>query len=425
MKKIATNCILVVSLLTTSIAQKSAHYGAPKFAPPNGKKLLIIGQDLGSVGGLDSHSDGYVDSITTHIPAGVTTYTDIPNLGGLKSQRNWGAGDINAQAYSQDETFDNAFVVIGVYMVNRLNGIKDGFFNSSIRQLAQWCKDQERPIFLRIGYEFEGPWNNYKASDFKAAWQQIVHVFDEEDVRNVAYVWQSAGLNRSNIINWYPGDEYVNWVGYSHFDGFNMGQSIRDFAEEHDKPIMIAEATPRRQLKTGSPETHWRSWFLPLFEGIYANNRIKALAYINADWESQSMWQGQGWGDSRVQVVAYIKNAWLNEIAKDPWITASDSLFDILQYQTWLDSIATNTVEALPSGEIDIRKDIATIYITALDNQPIETVRVWDFSGRLLYQYTQSATQYRIPIGQLSTNAIIITIRKDGRLYQRKEVITK
>ena len=424
MKQCFLFSFIVFNLSITGMAQKSAHFGAPKFAPPDGKKLLIIGQDLGSVGGLASHSNGYIDSITEHFPAGVTTYTDIPNLGGLTFQKNWGAGDVNAQAYVDDSTFDNTFMVIGLYMVGSLDGINGGFFNNSIRDLALWCKGQERPIFIRIGYEFEGPWNNYGQTSFKEAWRHIVHIFDEEEVQNVAYIWQSAGLNRSDIIKWYPGDQYVNWVGYSHFDGFNMGQSIIDFADEHDKPIMIAEATPRRQLKTGSAEGHWLSWYLPLFTRIYENDRIKALAYINADWEAQSMWNGQGWGDSRVQVVEYIKNAWISEIVKTPWLTASDSLFDTLQYQTWIDSVATaGFADIIPTNEIEIIKDTHTIYINSLDNQPIPKVQILDLQGRLIYQKNQEATNYQIPLSQLSSGVILILVEKNGQVFRQKEMI--
>ena len=180
MKKLSLFGFMVLILALAGMAQKSAHYGAPKFAPTDGKKLLILGQDLGSVGGLATHSNGYIDSISQHFPSGVTSYTDIPNLGGLKTQTNWGAGDINAQAYVNDTSFDNTFIVIGLYLVNRLQSIKNGSYDAKIREFALWCKDQPRPIFIRIGYEFEGPWNNYGQNDFKEAWKHIVHIFDQE-----------------------------------------------------------------------------------------------------------------------------------------------------------------------------------------------------------------------------------------------------
>jgi len=415
---------IFLGLSSWLLAQTSAHFGAPKFAPADGKKLLILGQDLSSVGGLASHSDGYIDHITEHFPAGVTTYTDIPNLGGLTFQQNWGAGDVHASAYVEEVSFDNTAIVIGLYIVNRLNGIKDGFFNSSIRKLALWCKEQYRPIFIRIGYEFEGPWNNYGSSNYKEAWRQIVHIFDEEEVQNVAYVWQSAGLNYNNIENWYPGDDYVNWVGYSHFDGFNMGQSIRDFAAAHNKPIMIAEATPRRQIKSGSPEGHWRSWYTPLFTSIYDNDQIKALAYINANWETQTMWRGQGWGDSRVEAVEEIRTLWVNEIAKEPWLTASDTLFQHLQLDTWLTTIATSTTEIDFQEQFTLRKDSEFLSIQTKTKDLLEGVQVWDLSGKLLVQYSNSSFQYQIPISHLRQGMIAISVKQNGKWFIKKEVVT-
>ena len=322
-------------LTNTLFAQESAHFGAAKFAPADGKKLLIAGQDLGAVGGLNTYTNGYVDHLPDYMPTGVTTYTSIPGLGGLTDPDNWGAGDVHAQAYLEDETFDHTVIAIGLHMVNQLANISSGQHDASIIQLAEWIKNTNRPVFLRIGYEFEGSWNNYNPTQFIAAWKHIVHLFDAEEVWNVAYVWQSAGTNAANIAQWYPGDDYVNWLAYSHFDGPNPGQSIRNFALDHDKPIMIAEATPRVNLGQGNGEDHWNNWFQPLFDRVYNDDRIKALAYINVNWNIQPMWQGQGWGDSRVQINPFIKLAWENEMEKDLWIEGDENLFDLLNMDHW------------------------------------------------------------------------------------------
>ena len=406
-----------------AFSQVSSHLGAPKFAPPDGKKLLIIGQDIESVGGLTNYTDGYVDHVIEHIPAGVTTYTPVTNLDGLATFADWGAGDIHAQTYLSDGTFDNTAIVIGLWMVGALDGINGGFFDSTIRELAQWVKDTQRPVFLRIGYEFDGSWNNYNPSKFKDAWIRIVHLFDEEGVKNVAYVWQSAGINNPNIDQWYPGDAYVNWMGYSHFDVTNPGQSIQSFAEERDKPIMIAESTPRVDLKVGSGETHWLNWYYPLFQGIYENDRIKALAYINANWDSQAQWQGQGWGDSRVQVNDFVFNAWTNEIEKDPWITASDTLFDIMNLQTWQDSmviLSTDQISENPET-FEITKEPGQLYINSLDQELIDGIEIWDLSGRRLYINTGSAFSYQIPTNNYPSAPILIRIVKQDIIFYRKE----
>lgn len=406
------------------VAQQSANYGESKFAPADGKKLLIIGQDLGSVGGLSSYSNGYVDNVTTHVPAGVTSYTSIESLSGLTSLANWGAGDVRAQAYLEDETFDHSFIVIGLYLVGILNQINNGQYDSNIRSFANWVKGQDRPVFIRIGYEFEGPWNNYEPTAFKNAWRYIVHIFDEEEVSNAAYVWQSAGLNYNNISSWYPGDEYVNWMGYSQFDGQNMGQSIKSFAVQKDKPIMIAEAAPKVVLSTGNAQSHWDNWFEPLFNEIYQNDRIKAFAYINANWDVQSMWQGQGWGDSRIEANSLIQANWQLEIAKEPWLTADESLLETLNYETW---IVSNHSEPISVSEkkMILKYQEEQLLVELEDESLINGLSIFDMNGQLLYKDETESFSYSIPISIFPTQAIVLRVRFRNQLMTTKTILKK
>jgi len=411
--------LVFVLLVVTAFSQSSAHLGAAKFAPEDGKKLLIIGQDLGAVGGLSSHNNGYIDNIQGHVPAGVTSYTDIPNFRGLKTQANWGAGDVNANAYVNSEYFEQSFIVIGLYMVDRLDGINDGFYDNSIRNFADWVKGQNRPIFIRIGYEFDGPWNNYNATAFKNAWRRIVHIFDEEQVRNAAYVWQSAGINNGNINNWYPGDEYVNWCAFSYFENHNSGQKMEEFAAAKSKPIMIAESTPRIDLKQGNGETNWRNWFAKVFQRIYDNDDIKAFAYINVNWDIQSLWNGQGWGDSRVEVNEFIKNTWENEIRKDPWITSSDSLFQILELEKWQSNTTTPTVDIDDQDHIRVAQNAHQLNIWSIDKVDIDKVQIWNTEGKLLINQSFKAAEIFIQPKINSLTPIIIRIFQGTKIYQK------
>jgi hypothetical protein len=419
--------LLLIICPTIVTAQLSSHMGAPKFKPETGKRLLIIGQDLGAVGGLSTHADGYIDHLE-HVPAGVTTYTGFPGAAGLNSLTNYGAGDIHAQAYANSSKFDNTTIAIGLHIVGQLPSIVNGYSDNEINTLGTWIKNQNRPVFLRIGYEFDGSWNAYNPDFFKRAWIYIVKYFDAMDIRNVAYVWQSAGINDTDIKQWYPGDEYVNWVGYSHFDGPNMGQTMHAFAEEHDKPIMICEATPRRNLSAGNGVTHWQVWFAPLFNTIYGNDRIQALAYINANWNIQSMWQGQGWGDSRVEVNSHVKQEWINEINKDTWMLASDTLFEHLQYQTWMDSIPTIIMDVRPEEvsnlfQVDVEGDY--IRIGTQENKLLHGIRLLDIMGREIALDESSKHEYKISVERVkNSQLIIVQARSDHRWMQKKVMIT-
>nr|WAB55569.1 beta-1,3-xylanase [synthetic construct] len=285
------------------------------------KILLVIGQDLNSVG---EYAKGYAPE-----PAGVTTYTDIATLDGLCNDADWGAGLINAKKYLEE--FPNSALVIGLYMVNMVDGVSSGEYDRQIETLAEFIKEANRPVYLRIGYEFDGDWNSYNPEKYRVAFRYIHEKLRNLAGENKSFVWQSASRNyqKPDLSLWYPGDDYVDWVGLSYF----APAEVLAFARLHNKPVMISEATPQRyDLLDGpsgknrvkkTPEEIWNEWFKPFFEFMYENSDvIKGFAYINADWDSQPMWGPPNgyWGDSRVQVNPIIRNLWQKEIKKSIWI---------------------------------------------------------------------------------------------------------
>lgn len=313
-----------------------------KFLPPDGKILFIIGQDLDAVGGVDDHHEGYADAVDL-IPGGVTTYTNV-GLDGLTTLANWGSGDVSAQMLMDSPVWAHSALVIGFYMANNLEyAVASGSQDAQIDALGAWIKAQDRPVYLRIGYEFDGEWNRYDPEPYIAAWRRIVDRLNASGVTNVATVWQSATHHTPRYgghdwIAWYPGDEYVDWFGLSYFEPHrDILNAFLRLAREHGKPVMIAESTPRGadigELKR--PDLLWNAWFAPYFSFIHQNSDvIRAVAYINVDWASQPMWAHDNWGDSRVQANANILDSWLAEMSQETWLHASPNLFALLSYPT-------------------------------------------------------------------------------------------
>lgn len=322
-----------------------------KFEPNNGRVLFFIGQDLEAVGGFKNYNQGYLD--TFPIPAGVTAYTNLSpggesfgfqlkGLDGTKKVANWGAGDTCLQYYLDDDRFKNTMIAIGLSMVDHEKTIAKGKLDSSIREFGNWIKESNRPIFLRIGYEFDGwDWNHYQKKYFLKAWKRIHSIFKEMNVDNVAFVWQSKGTGSDQTLleEWYPGDEYVDWCGYSYFN--NPDEEMIVFARKHKKPVFIAEACPILKDNLGNfhadlsnpkkDQEVWEQWFIPFFETINNNpDVIKAFSYINVEWKSQIMWQNNAYFknvDSRIQKSEFLTKKWLAEINKENYLKPSDSLF--------------------------------------------------------------------------------------------------
>lgn len=332
-----------------------------KFEPEDGKVILFIGQDLGAIGGLENYTDGYFDHFET--PAGFTMYTKIrpgdtifnfvcTGLSGLTTTDNWGAGDCNMQMQIDDPDFDNCALAIGLELVNNDSLVAVGAHDSLVVELGEWIKGLgRRPVFLRIAYEFDGhDWNHYNRKHFISAYMRIKDKYDEMGVTNVAYVWQSTGFGSDlkTLEDWYPGDEYVDWVGYSFFASSEEALPMHNFAKKHKKPLFIAEATPTigtDEIKTkgltkktwlGVPEEAeeaWEKWFIPFFKTINENPEVKAISYINCNWQSQPMWEVNPTFkgiDSRLNVNEDIKKKWNEEISKEKYLKASPTLFDYL-----------------------------------------------------------------------------------------------
>jgi hypothetical protein len=113
------------------------------------------------------------------------------------------------------------------------------------------------PIWLRFASEMNGDWTAWSGSPerFKAAWRTVATVM-RRLASNVALVWAPNVVPERNITDYYPGDEWVDWVGVNfycvhHHDNDPSRPSVREdpsdlprflyqtYAER--KPIMVCE----------------------------------------------------------------------------------------------------------------------------------------------------------------------------------------
>jgi len=344
------------------------------------KVKLFIGQDLKSI-------RDYVSTGRYPAPVGVTTYVSFYNVlnagspayGGLGLDSrgyptdmsiDWGAGPLNALALARE--YPKATLNIGlniaegnqstVWVSGGLKAISEGKYDREIYRLANFFKSINNPILLRIGYEFDGVWNrSYENTrQYINAYRHIVDTLRAKRVSKVAFVWQASASPIDDIIEskhediraWYPGDEYVDWMGLSWFLPPNkvvkssktqqqLANEVIRFARIKRKPVIIAEASPQgydigamtqanisplwdgtsgEGLRQMNENQVWKDWFMPFFDYIRNNaDVIKAVSYINADWDSQGLWSAPYpngyWGDSRVQGNIGISRRWLLEIS--------------------------------------------------------------------------------------------------------------
>jgi len=102
------------------------------------------------------------------------------------------------------------------------------------------------PALLRIGYEFNNPWQPYRPATYVAAFRRVVQLLDEEGACQVAPVWHASalGLASSSPEAWYPGDEFVAWWGLSPFHWEELSapalESFLEAARNHRRPVVVA-----------------------------------------------------------------------------------------------------------------------------------------------------------------------------------------
>lgn len=266
------------------------------------RPLIFIGQDQQSI--LDYIRD------TGQQPDGFMGYTSVQYMEGIDAPKDSGAGIQHFDYLIKN--FPRAQMQIGLYMVDALQGVSEGQYDDNIKKLIRWCKKSGVPVFLRIGYEFDGPHNHYDPAQYIKAYRHVVDLFRQYDARNVRFVWHSyAAYVEGDLLRWYPGDDYVDWIGISYFDAYGEAnrERVARIARQKNKPLMIAEATPRG-YRVGENENVWKMWFAKLFDFMDKHD-VKVLCYINTDWETAEMFKGQGWGDSRIEQSAVIKSKWL------------------------------------------------------------------------------------------------------------------
>ena len=263
-----------------------------KFAPSTGKALLLVGQDKKSV-------DAYFDATVT-APGGV--------VGNIDLQLN-GIDDLNYLAGK----YPKSTVSVGVDLKDSLNDIADGKADTKIDTLLDALTAYNRPVFLRLGYGFDDPANKYAPDIYVSAWKKIHELIQAKGSLNVALVWESASCEESSIVEWYPGDEFVDWIGISYCDGEFTKVKIQ-FAREHFKPVMVTAAPM-------SSTSDWNEWFLPLLQFVNENNDVvRALIYID-------------YGSSHIGLNTNNLKRWKDETKQSFWLRASPSLFDILGFE--------------------------------------------------------------------------------------------
>ena len=193
-----------------------------------------------------------------------------------------------------------------------LGEILSGSQDALITARADAVRRFGAPLFIRWGWEMNGYWTEWSgvrnnspgAHDgprkYVRAWRRIHDIFKREGATAVSWVWAPNGesvpdTSWNRISAYYPGDEYVDWVGlsaynwgttrsWSHWEPFS--KLVRAVYSQYAgrKPIMVAETA---SVNTGGNKARWIAGVAPALRRYPA---IKAVLWFERppDWSVRS-----------------------------------------------------------------------------------------------------------------------------------------
>jgi len=334
----------------------STRSGRKAIRPPAGQVLFIAGQGADQLGGRPAEGlgNGYLDNMPTR-PGGFTLYCSVAS----------DCTDLNDLARVSDlPALKDSVLHLSVSWISDFSptskdnnrAITTGAFDENIDQLADWCRRQPRPILMRIGYEFDRglPTRDfhYDPAYFAQAFCRIVDRCRAAAADNVSSVLASTNfpslvppLTTESFNRFYPGDDYVDWLGCSMWNPTDVDTIILSESRKRGKPVLLAETTPIKynigetahypfclgKPRKISAQAIWDGWHQPMIDFIRANiDVIGAWHYIAADWSTDSNWKcipafincdARPWANPQFLQI------WNKHMNSAPFLQASESLF--------------------------------------------------------------------------------------------------
>ncbi len=265
----------------------------------------------------------------------------------------------------------------------------DGSQDDELDNLIKGLKYLAIPVFIRIGYEFNNfPGEPWLTPFTPEQYQEVFRVFAKklkESGLEVACVFNASLSGNLGVMGYYPGDEWVDWLGYNTFSDISGGAHpligiMNGEAAARKKPVMIGEASP--MVVNGVTYGDW-GWFNTYFGMIKGNPPIKQMCYINWDWDVQDMVGGNGmfpWGDARLQMPGSVKDQYFQTLS-DPAYLHACSEKETRSYFFYNDSEAPPTVtnvkrdgEFLTWNKVEDKGESGLAHYTIYKNG-----KLWDY----------------------------------------------
>lgn len=135
--------------------------------------------------------------------------------------------------------------------------IASGGYDQYLHRFATAAKNFCTALIMSFGHEFNGQWYSWGVkhvapSIFVAAWKRIYTIFQEVKARNVTWAWDPDALAKAPRP-WWPGSQYVNWIGIDGYFRKRNDISFKDVFVERIQQIRQFTSKPMLIAETGAP----------------------------------------------------------------------------------------------------------------------------------------------------------------------------
>ena len=206
--------------------------------------------------------------------------------------------------------WDNGYTPFAnLYSTHSIQDIASGGIDSQIRAWARnyavFTNNGQRMAYLAPLQEMNGPWVPYGSSNpsyYKAAFQRIVNIFEQEGVPrdSVKWVFAPNGWSQTgwpDFEDYYPGDDLIDIVGFSSYNyGYHPenrypkwetpDQIIKPYIDRMrimapQKPIFIAQTGTTAYGPNGYDVSLKNQWLQDAYNLVAGMQGVRGIIYYN------------------------------------------------------------------------------------------------------------------------------------------------
>jgi hypothetical protein len=190
-----------------------------------------------------------------------------------------------------------------------LDKIADGTFDDDIIQWAKDARKYGKPLLVEFAPEMNGNWfpwsgvfNGKKegAELYIEAHRHVVELMRDEKADNITWMFHvnsdsEPNKNWNRMKEYYPGDDYIDWIGMSVYGSQKPGWEWKSFLSvfqsaywqmekiSKTKPLAISEFGVVEDPNSGNKAVWIKEAFETILSGMYP--RIKAISYWHSSFD--------------------------------------------------------------------------------------------------------------------------------------------